>query len=113
MNTELIGNYTTIRREWVCANIKPSYKYGEQERMWFEWTVLTDLLDGGRALSKHTQGTVDYFPVESPGGAVVPKGNVFTISSQDIGSHLHHTQDRDGQGTKHEWALLLRRSSAR
>lgn len=50
--------------------------------------ALTDLLDGRRALAKHTQGTVDHFPVEPPGGAVVPKSNVLAISSQEVCGHL-------------------------
>lgn len=40
------------------------------------------------------------FPVESPGGTVVSKGDVFPISGQNICGYLHHTKVRDGQGTK-------------
>lgn len=55
--------------------------------------ALTDLLDGRRALSKHTQGTVDHFPVEPPGGAVVPKSNVLAISSQEVCGHLQMEEE--------------------
>lgn len=41
---------------------------------------------------------MDYFPVKSPGSAIVSKCNVFPISGQNICRHLHHTQDRDGKG---------------
>lgn len=64
--------------------------------------VLTDLLDGRRALSKHTQGSVDHFPVEPPGGAVVPKGNVLAISRQKVCGHLQDTEDRNGEGRTDE-----------
>lgn len=64
--------------------------------------ALTDLLDGRRALSKHAQGTVDHFPVEPPGGAVVPKSNVLAISSQKVSGHLQRTRDRNGEGRKDE-----------
>lgn len=42
--------------------------------------VLTDLLDGGGALPKHAQSSMNYLPVELPCGAVVSKGNVFPTS---------------------------------
>lgn len=54
---------------------------------------LTGLLDGSRTLSKHAQGSVDQLSVEPPGGAVVSKSNVFTVSAQDVCGHLHHTHD--------------------
>lgn len=51
---------------------------------------------------------MDYFPMESPGSAVVSKCNVFPISGQNICGYLHHTQDRNGK--KHQWQLFLRGS---
>lgn len=65
--------------------------------------ILTDLLDWRRALSKHTQGSMDHFPVELPGGAIVPKSNVLAISSQNVCGHLERTQDRIGEGRRDEW----------
>lgn len=61
-----------------------------------EWTVLTGLLNRGRAFSKHAQGCVDYLPVELPRSTVVSKCNVLPISSQNICSYLHHKHDMNG-----------------
>lgn len=64
--------------------------------------LLTDLLDGHGALSKHTQGSMDHFAVEPPGGAVVAKSNVLAISGQDVGGDLERTRDRRGEGRRGE-----------
>ena len=52
----------------------------------------TDLLDGGRALPEHAQGSVHDFPVEPPGGTVVPERDVFTVSSQYICGDLQEKE---------------------
>lgn len=65
-----------------------------------EWTVLTGLLNRGRAFSKHAQGCVDYLPVELPRSTVVSKCNVLPIFSQNICSYLHHKHDMNGNQPK-------------
>lgn len=64
-----------------------------------ECRVLTDLLDGSRALSKHTEGSVDYFPVEPPGSTVVSKGDVFPIFGQNVCGYLHTTRETERDKT--------------
>lgn len=51
--------------------------------------VLTDPLDGSRALTKHAQSSVHYFPVESPSSTIISKCNVFTASGQNVCGNLY------------------------
>ena len=75
-------SYFTTQREALQFGFRGMVTVGDTPKPTVGCRLLTDPLDGGRALPEHAQGCVHDLPVEPPGGTVVPERDVFPVSGQ-------------------------------